>query len=84
MEKKLLWDEIEDQSTSFSLENGRISRLYSFYRISNHKNFIPNYLDNAIIDLAYTSWTSRRLSEEKPPVNYLRRRVSSTDKYGSK
>ena len=40
-----------------------------FYRISNDKNFIPKYLDNALTDSVLTSRTSRRLLEEKAPVN---------------
>ena len=35
-----------------------------FYPISNYKNIIPQYLDNAIIDLAQNSRPSRRLLEE--------------------
>ena len=35
------------KSALFSTDNGRTSRLSSFYRIIvNHKNFIPKYLDN--------------------------------------
>ena len=34
--------------TSSSTDNGRKSRLSFFYRISNHKIFIPKYLDNAL------------------------------------
>ena len=46
-----------------------------FYRISNDKNFIPKYLDNALIDSVLTLRTSRRLLEEKAPVIDLRRTV---------
>ena len=50
----------------------RTSRLSSFYRISNHKNFIPKQLVNALTDLASgTSRTSRRLLEEKAPGTIL-------------
>ena len=33
--------------TSFPTDNGQTSRLSIFYCVSNHKNFIPKYLDNA-------------------------------------
>ena len=47
-----------------------------FYRISNDKNFIPKYLDNALTDFA-----SRPLLEEKAPVNDFGRTVPSDEKY---
>ena len=40
-----------------------------FYCISNYKNFIPKYPDNALTDSDLTSRTSRRLLEEKAPKN---------------
>ena len=40
-----------------------------FYRISDDKNFIPKYSDNALTDSVLTSRTSRRLLEEKAPEN---------------
>ena len=40
------------KSASFSTDNSRTLRLSIFYRISNHKNFIPKYLDNALTDFA--------------------------------
>ena len=42
-----------------------------FFTVSNHKNFIPIYLVDALPDFALTSRTSRRLLEEKAPVNDL-------------
>ena len=33
---------------SFSSDNGQTSRFSFSYRISNNKNFIPKYLDNAL------------------------------------
>ena len=42
--------------------------FFFFYRISNDKNFIPKYLDNALTDSVLTSRTSRRLLEEKALV----------------
>ena len=36
------------KSASFSTDNGQTSRFSFFYRISNDKNFIPKYLDNAL------------------------------------
>ena len=41
------------KSASFPTDNGRTSRLSSFYRsISNHNNLTPKYLDKAVIDFA--------------------------------
>ena len=40
-----------------------------FYLIYNDKNFIPNYPNNTSVDSVLTSRTSRRLLEEKAPVN---------------
>ena len=65
------------KSASFSTDNGQTSRFSFFYRISNDKNFIPKYLDNALTDSVLTSRTSRRLLEEKAPVNDFRRIVSN-------
>ena len=48
-----------------------------FYCIYNDKNFIPKYLDNVLTDSVLTSRTSRRLSDEKAPVNYFVRTVPS-------
>ena len=36
------------KSASFSSDNGQTSRFSFSYRISNNKNFIPKYLDNAL------------------------------------
>ena len=63
------------KSASFSTDNGQTSRFSFFYRISNDKNFIPKYLDNALTDSVLTSRTSRRLLEEKAPVIDFRRTV---------
>ena len=40
------------KSASFSTDNHQTTRFYIFYRISNHKNFAPKYLDNALTDFA--------------------------------
>ena len=40
------------KSALFSTDNSRTSTLSIFYRISNHKNFFPKYLDNALTDFA--------------------------------
>ena len=40
------------KSGSFTSDNGRLSKLSIFYRISNQWNFIPKYLDNATTDVA--------------------------------
>ena len=63
------------KSASFSTDNGQTSRFSFFYRISNDKNFIPKYLDNALTDSVLTSRTSRRLLEGKAPVIDFRRTV---------
>ena len=36
------------KSASFSTDNGQTSRFSFSYRISNNKNFIPKYLDDAL------------------------------------
>ena len=36
------------KSASFSTDNGQKSRFSFSYRISNNKNFIPKYLDDAL------------------------------------
>ena len=36
------------KSASFSTDNGQKSRFSFSYHISNNKNFIPKYLDNAL------------------------------------
>ena len=36
------------KSASFSTDNGQKLRFSCSYRISNNKNFIPKYLDNAL------------------------------------
>ena len=36
------------KSASFSTDNGQKSRFSFSYRMSNKKNFIPKYLDNAL------------------------------------
>ena len=38
---------LQDKSALFSTDNSQTSRLSIFYRISNHKNFIPKYIDKA-------------------------------------
>ena len=38
---------LQDKSASFSTDNGQKSRFFCSYRISNNKNFIAKYLDNA-------------------------------------
>ena len=40
-----------------------------FYCISNYKNVIPKYPDNALTESVLTSRTSRRLLEEKASNN---------------
>ena len=49
---KLLWGEIACQKRFVSTDNGQTSRFSFSYRISNGKNFIPNYLDKALTDFA--------------------------------
>ena len=52
-----------------------------FYRISNHRNFIPKYLDNALTDFVKLHETSRRLLQGKAPPNDFGRTVPSAEKY---
>ena len=49
---KLLWGELHIKSASFSTDNGQTIILSIFYCVSNNKNFIPKYLDNALTDFA--------------------------------
>ena len=42
------------KSVSFFTDNSRPSRLSIFYLFSNRKNFIPKYLDNALIQISFT------------------------------
>ena len=69
------------KSASFSTDNGQTTILSIFYCVSNHKNFIPKYLDNALTDFAKTSRTSRPLLEEKAPVNDFGRTVPRGEIY---
>ena len=52
-----------------------------FFTVSNHKKYIPKYLENALTDFAQTSRTSRPLLEEKGHVNDFGRTVLSAEKY---
>ena len=54
-------------STSFSKDDGRETRFSSYYCISNHKNVIPKYLENALIEFVQTSRTLRQVLEEQAP-----------------
>ena len=40
-----------------STDNSRTSILSIFYSISNHKNFIPKFLDNVLADFAQTMYS---------------------------
>ena len=40
------------ESASFSTDNDQTTILSIFYCVSNNKNFIPKYLDNALTDFA--------------------------------
>ena len=68
------------KSASFFTDNGQTSRLSNFYRISNNKNFVPKYLDDALTDFSETSRTSKPL-EEKAPLNDFGRTVPIAEKY---
>ena len=49
------------KSASFSTDNDQTLRLFTLYCISNHKNFIPKHLDNALTDFTQNTGTSRQL-----------------------
>ena len=71
------------KSASFSTNNGRTSRLSSFYRIIvNHKNFILKYLDNTFKFLLNFTNIEAAILEEKAPLNDFGRTVPSAEKYG--
>ena len=61
------WVLIQLQKNSCSF--WQLDKLSIFYCISNDKNFIPKYPDNALTDSVLASRTSRRLLEEKAPEN---------------
>ena len=65
------------KSASFSTVNGQTSQFSFFFHIFDDKNFIPKYLDDALADSVLTSRTSRRLLEEKAPVNDFGRTILS-------
>ena len=48
---------LQVKRASFSTDNSRTSRLSIFYSISNHKNFIPKFLDNVLADFAQTRYS---------------------------
>ena len=54
-----------------------------FYCISDDKNFIPKYRDNALTDSVLTSRISRRLLEEKAPENDFPVRNNATSIIGN-
>ena len=61
------------KSYQFSINNGRRSQLSSFYCITNHKNFISKYLENALIDFAQTSRTLKQFLKEKLRLTMLKK-----------
>ena len=80
---KLLWGEIACQKRFVFYRWRPNIKIFLFYSISNDINFVPKYLDNALTDSVLTSWTLRRLLEEKAPVNDFVRTVPG-EKYCSK
>ena len=71
------------KSALFSINYGRTSRLFSFYRISSNKNLTPKYLVNALPDLNSLKHQGRYCGK-KVPVNDFGRAVPSFEKYGCK
>ena len=69
------------KSASFSTNNGRTSRLSSFYRIIvNHKNFILKYLDNTFTNIEAATGgksTSERFWKNSSKRREIRRQVKS-------
>ena len=56
---------LQVKSASFSTDNGQKSRFSFSYRISNNKNFIPKYLDNALkVMLKLHEHRSNRIGEK--------------------
>ena len=53
---------------------GFLLRLSRYYYISKYKNVIPKYLENAPIDFAQTSRTSRHILEEQACVSHCKKK----------
>ena len=65
-----MW-KLQFQSDSFSINNGCALQLSTLYRITNHKNFISKYLENALKDFAQTSRTLKQFMKEKLRLTLL-------------
>ena len=61
------WSYLQDLSHTFlkRLKRPNIKIVYFFYRISNHKNFIPKCLDNALTDFARVPSAKKYCAEVK-------------------
>ena len=60
--------------TLVKLPKGFFLRLSRYYYISKYKNVIPKYLENAPIDFAQTSRTSRQILEEQARVSHCKKK----------
>ena len=61
------------KSASFCTDNGQTSRFSFSYRISNNKNFIPKYLDNALkVFLNFTNIKATVLEKNAPVNDFVR------------
>ena len=55
------------KSASFCTDNGQTPRFSFSYRISDNKNFIPKYLDNALkVSLNFTNIKATVLEKKAP------------------
>ena len=61
------------KSASSSTDNGQKSRFSYSYRISNNKNFIPKYLDNALeVLLKLHEHRGDRIGKKAPVNDFVR------------
>lgn len=61
-----------------------IKSLSSYYCIFNHRNFIPEYLENAPTDFVQTSRALKQVLEKQSPVSDCWKKTQGAEKYGSK
>ena len=61
------------KSASFCTDSGQTSRFFFSYRISNNRNFIPKYLDNALkVFLNFTNIKATVLEKNAPVNDFVR------------
>ena len=61
-----------------------IKLLSSYYCIFNHKNFIPEYLENALTDFVQTSRALNKYWKKGPLWVIVEKKTQGAEKYGCK